>query len=178
MKKFLSIIFVISFMFSSISYTTFAETNQKKHKYEWATTKKATYFKKGSKVYKCSVCNKELKTEVIPKKKLKTPKFKITVDGNKVNLKCYKVKGATQFYVRIFTEEEKLFAYSAREYKYNDKKFRIVNINTKSFYIDKQQYDYILSKGSTYYVRVSAERFKDGKLAQSKWSKKVKVVMK
>ena len=174
MKKFLSLFFSILFIFSSISYTTFATTNQckaNKHKYEWVTTKKATYFKKGKKVYKCTVCDKVLKTETIPKKKLKVPKFTVTVDGEKVKLKCYKVKGATQFYVRVFTEKEKLFPIKAADYNYNDKKSRTVNIN---------KYKYECSRliiPGTYYVRVAAERYVNGKFAQSKWSKKVKFVI-
>jgi len=173
MKKFLSIIFVISFMFSSISYTTFAqgECKSKKHKYEWVTTKKATYFKKGSKVYKCTVCGEKSKTEVIKKKKLKTPTVKITVAGDKVKLKCYKVKGATQFYVRFFSDGDKLLPFGAREYKYNDKEYRVININKGG-----RGYDRVFYPG-TNYITVFAERIVNGKVAQSKESKKIKFVL-
>lgn len=76
------------------------DLNLANHDFKWITTKKATYFTNGEKVYKCSVCGKINKTAIITQLKLKTPKVKYTGGKKKVTVKYTKVAGATGFQVR------------------------------------------------------------------------------
>ena len=129
------------------------------HKYKWVTTKKATYFAKGTSSYKCTTCGKVSKTKSIAKLVLKKPSFKLTGAKGKFTVKYTKVTGATGFEVK---------------YKLGKGKFKTIKVTTKksmSKVIKK------LKKGK-YTVQIRAVVKNGKKTAYSSWASAKKVTVK
>ena len=123
----------------------------KSHNCKWIVAKKASYFSKGTKSYKCSVCGKVTKITTVAKLKLKTPSFSVSGVKKLFKVKYTKVTDATGF-----------------EVKYTIGKKTV----TKTFSTKKSITKTIsgLKKGS-YKVRIRAFVKQSGKTAYSNWTK-------
>ena len=141
---------------------TYAKNNGIKfnaHKYKWTTTKKATYFAKGTSSYKCTVCGKVAKTKSIAKLTLKKPTFKLTGAKGKFTVKYTKVSGATGFELK---------------YKLGSGKYKTIKVNTKK---SMNKVIKKLKKGK-YTVQVRAYVKSGSKIAYSSWASAKKVTVK
>ena len=134
---------------------TYTETIKAKgHKCKWVTTKKATYFAKGKKVYKCTECGTVLKKKAI--KKL-APKVTVKKSGKTLKVSYKKVKGAKGYQIKYVIGKKKVV-----------KTYKSAKAATRK--IKK------LKKG-TYKVYVRAYKLKNSKKVYSSWSsvKKIKI---
>lgn len=122
------------------------------HTYKWSTTKKATYFATGKKVYKCTGCGNVSKTKSIAK--LKLPKSTVTykAGSKKITVKYKKIADSKGFQVRYRLTTSKTW--------------KTVTFNTTK---SATKYLKSLKKNKKYYLQARAFTKSGSKKVYSDW---------